>query len=271
METPETIRISLQQGEWVTSLDFSDAYFHIPVHTLSRKFLRFPKPVIPVSSPPFWLLNSSYGVHLCGQRGQVNGSVQGYKDPPVPRRLVDSSPHLRILPPGHPFPPHPLPGAGLDSEPPKIRVGTQTGVQFCGLPIRSVTRTGQTDSELLGVDSTESGIYSVQPDLPGQEVHVSDWPSHSNGETGASGQTSYETNSMAPQETLVGPRVTGKGDPSSEDSSPAPSVVNQGDQCLTRSTPAPIASCPSGLYRRLKRRLGPDAQGIRPYSTLAWV
>ena len=41
METPETIRISLQQGEWVTSLDFSDAYFHIPIHTGSRKFLRF--------------------------------------------------------------------------------------------------------------------------------------------------------------------------------------------------------------------------------------
>ena len=41
METPEAIQISLQQGEWVTSLDFSDAYFHIPVHTRSRKFLRF--------------------------------------------------------------------------------------------------------------------------------------------------------------------------------------------------------------------------------------
>ena len=41
METPETIRISLQQGEWVTSLDFSDAYFHIPVHVKSRKYLRF--------------------------------------------------------------------------------------------------------------------------------------------------------------------------------------------------------------------------------------
>ena len=41
METPETIRISLQQGEWVTSLDFSDADFHLAVHNRSRKFLRF--------------------------------------------------------------------------------------------------------------------------------------------------------------------------------------------------------------------------------------
>ena len=41
METPEMIRFSLQKGEWVTSLDFSDAYFHIPIAQRSRKFLRF--------------------------------------------------------------------------------------------------------------------------------------------------------------------------------------------------------------------------------------
>ena len=41
METPETIRLSLQKGAWVTSLDFSDAYFHIPINQRSRKYLRF--------------------------------------------------------------------------------------------------------------------------------------------------------------------------------------------------------------------------------------
>ena len=41
METPETIRMSLQQGEWVTSMDFKDAYFHIPIQEQSRKYLRF--------------------------------------------------------------------------------------------------------------------------------------------------------------------------------------------------------------------------------------
>ena len=40
METPETIRLSLQKGEWVTSLDFSDAYFHIRINQRSRKYLR---------------------------------------------------------------------------------------------------------------------------------------------------------------------------------------------------------------------------------------
>ena len=41
METPETIRTSLQQGEWVTSIDFKDACFHIPIQEQSRKYLRF--------------------------------------------------------------------------------------------------------------------------------------------------------------------------------------------------------------------------------------
>ena len=41
METPETIRTSLQQGEWVTSIDFKDAYFHIPIQEQSRKYPRF--------------------------------------------------------------------------------------------------------------------------------------------------------------------------------------------------------------------------------------
>ena len=41
METSETIRTSLQVGEWVTSIDFKDAYFHIPIHSQSKKYMRF--------------------------------------------------------------------------------------------------------------------------------------------------------------------------------------------------------------------------------------
>ena len=37
----KTIRTSLQQGEWVTSVDFKDAYFQIPIQEQSRKYLRF--------------------------------------------------------------------------------------------------------------------------------------------------------------------------------------------------------------------------------------
>ena len=38
METAEVIRASLQAGEWVASIDLTDAYFHVPIH---QKYLRF--------------------------------------------------------------------------------------------------------------------------------------------------------------------------------------------------------------------------------------
>ena len=38
METPESIRTSLIPGEWVSSIDLSDAYLHIPIHPTSRKY-----------------------------------------------------------------------------------------------------------------------------------------------------------------------------------------------------------------------------------------
>ena len=37
----ETIRTTLQQWEWVPSIDFKDAYFYIPIQEQSRKYLRF--------------------------------------------------------------------------------------------------------------------------------------------------------------------------------------------------------------------------------------
>ena len=41
METPESIRTSLIPGEWVSLIDLSDAYLHIPIRPNSRKYLRF--------------------------------------------------------------------------------------------------------------------------------------------------------------------------------------------------------------------------------------
>ena len=37
METPESIRTFLIPGEWVSSIDLSDTYLHIPIHPNSRK------------------------------------------------------------------------------------------------------------------------------------------------------------------------------------------------------------------------------------------
>ena len=57
METPESIRTSLIPGEWVSSIDLSDPYLHIPTHPNSRKYLRFcyKSQVFQFTSFPFGL------------------------------------------------------------------------------------------------------------------------------------------------------------------------------------------------------------------------
>ena len=57
METPESIRTSLIPGKWVSSIDLSDTYLHIPIHPNSRKYLRFchKSQVFQFTSLPFRL------------------------------------------------------------------------------------------------------------------------------------------------------------------------------------------------------------------------
>ena len=57
MKTPESIRTSLIPGEWASSIDLSDAYLHIPIHPLSKKYLRFchRSQVFQFTSLPFGL------------------------------------------------------------------------------------------------------------------------------------------------------------------------------------------------------------------------
>ena len=57
METPESIRTSLIPGEWVSLIDLSDVYLHIPIHPNPRKYLRFccRSQVFQFTSLPFGL------------------------------------------------------------------------------------------------------------------------------------------------------------------------------------------------------------------------
>ena len=70
METPESIRASLISGEWVSSIDLSDAYLHIPILPNSKKYLRFCQrsQVFQFTSLPFGLATPPRGSSVCGLR-----------------------------------------------------------------------------------------------------------------------------------------------------------------------------------------------------------
>ena len=41
METVKSVRQSIMAKDWAVSIDLTDAYFHVPIHLTSRKYLRF--------------------------------------------------------------------------------------------------------------------------------------------------------------------------------------------------------------------------------------
>ena len=40
-ETSQSVRLSVRQGDWMVSVDLKEPYLQVPVHTDSRKYLRF--------------------------------------------------------------------------------------------------------------------------------------------------------------------------------------------------------------------------------------
>ena len=257
METPETIRISLQQGEWVTSLDFSDAYFHIPVHVKSRKYLgfHFQNQSYQFRALPFGLSTAPMEFTCVVKEVKLMAQSRGirihqYLDDWLIRAPTKESCHQGTIPP------RPLPGVGLGNQRTKVRTRTQTDFRVRGLQVRSLPGTGLTDPEPVGVDPPKFGIHPIQAKLPSQELYVPDRPAYSDGKTGSPGETPHETHPVAPKTTLESSGIPGKGDSCAKVTSPTPSMVDQGDKCLDRTTFTSLESCRSNLYRRLKRRLG---------------
>ena len=92
-----TLGSTLQQWEWVTSIDFKDAYFHIPIQEQSRTYqISCPGSDIPVHSTVFQSVHCTHGAHCSSKGVETDGHTQGYNNPPVLRRLVGES----HIPPG---------------------------------------------------------------------------------------------------------------------------------------------------------------------------
>ena len=138
METPETIRTSLQKGEWVTSIDFKDAYFHILIQEQSR--ISYPGPDLPVQSTAVRSVDSSHGVYYYSKRGKTDGHSKWYKDPPIPRRLVGESHIPPGLSPAYTGPSENVLTFRLAGEHRKVGAGTQASFQLRRLPIRPGVR-----------------------------------------------------------------------------------------------------------------------------------
>ena len=236
METPEAIRTSLQAGEWVTSIDFKDAYFHIPIHS-------------PGSSCVF---------HTKGQSYQFKALPFGLSTAPVEFTVVTQEVKLMALQRGiriHQY---------LDDW--LLRACThdtclqqsQTLVTLCqelGWLVKSQNwRPTGFQLHRFPVRPEEGKVKptperwqtltdKIQSILSGPVRPVWQFMSLigllSNRRASPLRATSHESHTVALGKQLEGPRVTRKGDPGPQ-IAPFPSkVVAGGKQCATRSTITP--------------------------------
>ena len=89
-----------------------------------------PGPDLSIQGTALWSVHSTHGVHCISKGGETDGHTQGYKNPPVPRRLVGESQIPTPLSPTHPNPGQDVPGPRLAGESREIRTGTQTSIRL---------------------------------------------------------------------------------------------------------------------------------------------
>ena len=223
-----------------------------------QEILKVPCPGLdlPVQGTTLWSVHSAHGVHCVSKGGETDGHTQGYKDPPIPRRLVGESRIPPSLSPSHPNSGQDVPGSGLAGELRKVRIGAQTSLQLRRLPVRPQVRPGQTDTGPMAKSSRKNTNTAVITGLSGPTVHVLDRSVDSHRETGSPRSVTHETHTVAPQKQLEGTGISGKGHPATQILAPALTMVAERKQCTSRSTITPHKTCSTNVYRRIKRRVG---------------
>ncbi|XP_066958558.1 uncharacterized protein [Macrobrachium rosenbergii] len=94
MEISQSALASIRPEDWMISIDMKDAYFHVPVHQDSRKFLRFvfQRQSVPVQSLLLRSADSPTGIHACSCPNDEMITSDGSQCFVVSRQLAYSLP-----------------------------------------------------------------------------------------------------------------------------------------------------------------------------------
>ena len=155
------------------------------VHAFSH-----PGPVLPVQSSTLSPVHSTYRVHSGGQRGQTDGLTEGYKNPPVPRRLVGESHIPPNLSPAYTDLSNSLSRTRVAGERGEVRTGAKTGLQLRRLPVRPQGGQGQTHTRTLADLNRQDTVNFVRSGVSGPAVHVPHRTSNSHRKTSPPRSTS---------------------------------------------------------------------------------
>ena len=256
METPETIRTSLQQGVYLNRLQGRLLPYPYTGTVQEISEISCPRLDIPVQGTALWSVHSTLGVHCNSKRGETDGHTQGYKDPPVPRRLVGESHIPPGLSPTYPKSSENMPKIRLAGEFGQVGAGSKTDLRFCRIPVRPRGQSGPTDPRPVAKPSRQNIENTVTTNLSGPAVHVPDRFTNSHREASSPRSATHETHTVAPQTPLENTRVTRKGDSNPQLPAPSFTMVATERQRSHRPTITPYKACSANLYRHIKRRVG---------------
>ena len=153
----------LQQGEWVTSIDFKDTYFHIPIQEQSRKCLRFhiQGRAYQFKALPFSLSSAPLEFTVIPKEVKL---MAIYRDLRIHQYLYDwlvrARSHQACLQHTQKLVNN-VSATGLAGELGEIRAGAQTRLWFCRLPIRPQVWSGPTDSGPVAEPSRENAETAI--------------------------------------------------------------------------------------------------------------
>ena len=204
METPESIRASLRKNEWVTTIDLTHAYLHIPIHSQSHKYLRFYHKGVSYqfTSLPFSLATAPLIFTSIVKEVRLLALQQGIRIHQylLPRRLADPCPLPGGVSQTDPKVVKPNSGVGFPGEPQKVRTGTFSEGRFPGIPF--FTRFGACQAHSGQMDEASGYVPSplVEVCYQCKDSYVHHWITCINGEDSQIGQNAYETFSMASQD-----------------------------------------------------------------------
>ena len=188
----------------------------------------------------WWRRRSNYDItKYHNPPARLVGLTEGYKNPPVPRRLVGESHIPPNLSPAYTDLGSSLSRTRLAGEQGKVRTGPKTGLQLRRLPVRPQGGQGQTHTRALADLNRQDIVNPVRSGVHGPEVYVPYRPANSHRKTSPPGATSYEAHTVALEKQLEGTRVTGKGDTRSQVHPPSLKMVAREKQCSSRSTITP--------------------------------
>ena len=256
METPTTIKTSLQAGEWVTSIDFKDAYFHIPIHSQSRKYMRFHTQgrSYQFKALPFGLSTAPMEFTVVAKEVKLMALQRGVRiHQYLDDWLVRATSHQTCLQ-------HTQTLVGLCQElgwlinNEKSELVPKQVFNFVGYQFD--LKEGKVRPTLERWQALTDKIQSILSGVSSPAVHVPHRSSHSNRKASPPRATPHEAHTVALEKQLEGPRINRKGDTSPQIAPPPPKVVAGGKQCAARSTITPSKTCSANIYRRIKRRVG---------------